>query len=31
MTATAPVTPARGPADPAAGRHAGFPGLLRAE
>ena len=31
MTATAPVTPARGPADPAAGRHAGFAGLLRAE
>jgi ABC-2 type transport system permease protein len=31
MTAAAPVTPARGPADPAAGRHAGFAGLLRAE
>ena len=31
MTAAAPVTPASGPADPAAGRHAGFAGLLRAE
>ena len=31
MTATAPVTPARGPADPAPGRHAGFAGLLQAE
>jgi ABC-2 type transport system permease protein len=31
MTAAAPVTPARGPADPAAGHHAGFAGLLRAE
>ena len=31
MTTTSPVTPARGPADPAAGHHAGFAGLLRAE
>jgi ABC-2 type transport system permease protein len=31
MTTTSPVAPARGPAGPAAGRHAGFPGLLRAE
>ncbi|MFY9935138.1 MAG: ABC transporter permease subunit [Streptosporangiaceae bacterium] len=31
MTATTPVTPARGPASPAPGRHAGFPGLMRAE
>jgi len=31
MTTTSPVTPTRGPADPAAGRHAGFAGLLRAE
>ena len=31
MTATTPVTPARGPADSAPGRHAGFAGLLRAE
>jgi ABC-2 type transport system permease protein len=31
VTATSPVTPTRGPADPAAGRHAGFAGLLRAE
>jgi hypothetical protein len=31
MTATAPVTPARGPADPAPGRHAGLAGLLQAE
>ena len=31
MTATTPVAPARGPAGPAQGRHAGFPGLLRSE
>jgi ABC-2 type transport system permease protein len=31
MTTTSPVTPTRGPADPATGRHAGFAGLLRAE
>ena len=31
MTATSPVAPARGPAGPAAGRHAGFANLLRAE
>src|SRR6185437_13383392 len=31
VTTTSPVTPTRGPADPAAGRHAGFAGLLRAE
>ena len=31
MTTTSPVTPTRGPADPAAGRHAGYAGLLRAE
>ena len=31
MTTTSPVTPARGPADPVAGHHAGFAGLLRAE
>ena len=31
MTTTSPVTPTRGPADPGAGRHAGFAGLLRAE
>ena len=31
MTTTSPVTPARGPADPAAGRPAGFAGLMRAE
>jgi len=31
MTTTSPVAPARGPAGPAAGRHAGFAGLLRAE
>ena len=31
MTATSSVTPAGGPADSAAGRHAGFAGLLRAE
>ena len=31
VTTTAPVTPTRGPEDPAAGRHAGFAGLLRAE
>lgn len=31
MTTTSPVTPTRGPEDPAAGRHAGFAGLLRAE
>ena len=31
MTTTLPVAPARGPAGPAAGRHAGFAGLLRAE
>ncbi len=31
MTATAPVTPARGPASPVGGHHAGFPGLMRAE
>ena len=31
MTTTSPVAPARGPACPAAGRHAGFAGLLRAE
>jgi ABC-2 type transport system permease protein len=31
MTTTSPVAPARGPASPAGGRHAGFAGLLRAE
>ncbi|HLN69226.1 MAG TPA: ABC transporter permease subunit [Streptosporangiaceae bacterium] len=31
MTATPPVAPARGPAGPAARRHAGFANLLRAE
>ena len=31
MTTTSPVAPARGPVGPAGGRHAGFPGLLRAE
>jgi ABC-2 type transport system permease protein len=31
MTTTSPVAPARGPAGPAAGRHAGFANLLRAE
>jgi ABC-2 type transport system permease protein len=31
VTATAPVTPARGPASPVGGHHAGFPGLMRAE
>jgi len=31
MTTTSPVTPTRGPAGPAAGRHAGFANLLRAE
>jgi ABC-2 type transport system permease protein len=31
VTTTSPVAPARGPADPAVGRHAGFAGLLRAE
>ena len=31
MTTTSPVTPTRGPADPAAGRHAGFANLLQAE
>jgi ABC-type transport system involved in multi-copper enzyme maturation permease subunit len=31
VTTTSPVTPTRGPADPATGRHAGFAGLLRAE
>ena len=31
VTTTSPVTPTRGPEDPAAGRHAGFAGLLRAE
>ena len=31
MTTTSPVTPTRGPADPAAGRRAGFVNLMRAE
>jgi ABC-2 type transport system permease protein len=31
MTTTSPVAPARGPAGPVAGRHAGFANLLRAE
>ena len=31
MTTTSPVTPTRGPAGPAAGRHAGFVDLMRAE
>ncbi len=31
MSTTSPVTPTREPADPAAGRHAGFAGLSRAE
>jgi ABC-2 type transport system permease protein len=31
MTTTSPVTPTRGPADPAARRHTGFASLLRAE
>ena len=31
MTTTSPVAPTREPAGPAAGRHAGFAGLLRAE
>jgi len=31
MTTTSPVTPTREPAGPAAGRHAGFANLLRAE
>jgi ABC-2 type transport system ATP-binding protein len=31
MTTTSPVAPTQGPADPAAGRSAGFAGLMRAE